>query len=161
MKYSIELLKADIRDELEKLSKLEKEFQAVYERLHQDENQIPAYDRGAIGYMLHCFYNGCENIFRSIARFFENEVEPQTWHRNLLKRMKYEVEGYRPHVIDDTLFKLLDDFRGFRHKFRHSYSYELDWEKERLVAAKLPDASKLLHRQINEFLKAIDQIASD
>ncbi len=84
MKYSIELLKADIRDELEKLSKLEKEFQAVYEMLGQDENQIPAYDRGAIGYMLHSFYNGCENIFRSIARFFENDVEPQTWHRNLL-----------------------------------------------------------------------------
>ena len=161
MKYSIELLKADIRDELEKLSKLEKEFQAAYEMLGQDKNQIPAYDRGAIGYMLHSFYNGCENIFRSIARFFENDVEPQTWHRNLLKRMKYEVEGYRPRVIDDNLFKLLDDFRGFRHKFRHSYSYELDWEKERLVAAKLPDASKLLHRQINEFLKAIDQIASD
>ncbi|KKK68036.1 hypothetical protein LCGC14_2948120, partial [marine sediment metagenome] len=36
MKYSIELLKADIRDELEKLSKLEKEFQAVYEMLGQD-----------------------------------------------------------------------------------------------------------------------------
>ena len=161
MKYSIELLKADIRDELEKLSKLEKEFQAAYEMLDQDENQVPAYDRGAIGYMLHSFYNGCENIFRSIARFFENDVEPQTWHRNLLKRMKYEVEGYRPRVIDDNLFKLLDDFRGFRHKFRHSYSYELDWEKERLVAAKLPDASKLFHRQINEFLKAIDQIALD
>lgn len=161
MKYSIELLKADIRDELEKLSKLEKEFQAVQEMLGQDENQVPAYDRGAIGYMLHSFYNGCENIFRSIARFFENDVEPQTWHRNLLKRMKYEVEGYRPRVIDDNLFKLLDDFRGFRHKFRHSYSYELDWEKEKLVAAKLPDTSKLLHQQINEFLKAIDQIVSE
>jgi len=161
MKYSIALLKADIRDELEKLYKLEKEFQGVLEKLGMDEHQVPAYDRGAIGYILHSFYNGCENIFRSIARFFENDVEPQTWHRNLLKRMKYEVEGYRPRAIDDNLFQLLDDFRGFRHKFRHSYSYELDWEKERLVAAKLPATFKLLHQQITEFLQDIDQIDSE
>ena len=161
MKYSIALLKSDIRDELEKLYKLEKAFQGVQEKLSLDKHQVPAYDRGAIGYILHSFYNGCENIFRSIARFFENDVEPQTWHRNLLKRMKYKVEGYRPRVIDDSLFQLLDDFRGFRHKFRHSYSYELDWEKEKLVAAKLPDTYKLLHRQINEFLETIDQITSE
>lgn len=160
MKYSIELLKSDIRDELEKLNKLEKEFQRVQEKLSLDEHQVPAYDRGAIGYILHSFYNGCENIFRSIARFFENDLEPQTWHRNLLKRMTYGVEGYRPRVIEDNLFQLLDDFRGFRHKFRHSYFYELDWEKERLVAAKLPATFKLLHQQITEFLQAIDQIDS-
>ncbi len=161
MKYSIELLKSDIRDELEKQNKLEKEFQRVQEKLSLDEHQVPAYDRGAIGYILHSFYNGCENIFRSIARFFENDFEPQTWHRNLLKRMKYGVEGYRPRVIEDNLFQLLDDFRGFRHKFRHSYFYELDWEKERLVATKLPAAFKLLHQQITEFLQTIDQIDSE
>jgi len=160
MKYNIELLKSDIRDELEKLRRLEKEFHQVQDKLSLDEQQVAAYDRGAIGYILHSFYNVCENIFRSIARFFENDVEPQTWHRNLLKRMKYEVEGYRPRVIDDVLYRQLDDFRGFRHKFRHSYSYELDWEKERLVAAKLPPTYKLLSRQINEFLQAIDQITS-
>ncbi len=161
MNYSIELLKADIRDELDKLSRLEKEFQEVRKKLELDADQVPVYDRGAIGYILHSFYNGCENIFRSIARFFENDVEPQTWHRNLLKRMKYEVEGFRPRVIDDSLFQLLDDFRSFRHKFRHSYSYELDWEKEKLVAAKLPAAYQSLRRQIEIFLKEIDQIASD
>lgn len=139
-KYNIELLKADLLDELDKLSKLEKEFQGVQEKLSLDEHQVPQYDRGAIGYILHSFYNGCENIFRSIVRFFENDIELQTWHRDLLKRMKCKVEGYRPRVIDDMLFQLLDDFRGFRHKFRHSYFYELDWEKERLVAIKMPEA---------------------
>lgn len=161
MKYSIELLKSDIRDELEKLSRLEKEFQRIQEKLNLDEHQVPAYDRGAIGYILHSFYNGCENIFRSIARFFENGIELQTWHRNLLKRMKCDVEGYRPRVIDENLFQLLDDFRSFRHKFRHSYSYELDWEKEKLVAAKLPAAFKLLHRQIDKFLQAINHLGSE
>lgn len=161
MKYSIELLKSDVRDELEKLQKLEKEFQFIYEKLHLDENQVPAYDRGAIGYMLHSFYNGCENIFRAIARFFENDIEPQNWHRNLLTRMKLEVAGYRPKVIDENLFRVLDDFRAFRHKFRYSYSYEIDWEKEKLVAIKLPGAMQRLQKQISEFLRTIDEIVSE
>jgi hypothetical protein len=37
MKYSIALLKSDIRDELEKLYKLEKEFQGVQEKLSLDK----------------------------------------------------------------------------------------------------------------------------
>lgn len=110
------------------------------------------YDRGAIGYILHNFYNGCENIFQSIARFFENELGLQRCHGDLLKRMRLEIPGFRPRVIDDELFRLLDDFRGFRHKFRQSYSFELDWEKERLVAQKLPKTMQLLRSQIDTFL---------
>ena len=45
MKYSIELLKSDIRDELEKLYKLEKEFQGVQEK-SLDKHQVPAYATG-------------------------------------------------------------------------------------------------------------------
>jgi len=43
--------------------------------------------------------------------------------------MKLEVPGFRPRVIDDSLYRLLDDFRAFRHKFRHSYAFELDWRE--------------------------------
>lgn len=40
--------------------------------------------------------------------------------------MKLSIEGYRPAVIDEELYLLLEDFRGFRHVFRHSYSFEPD-----------------------------------
>mgnify|MGYP001821978684 CR=1 FL=1 len=43
--------------------------------------------------------------------------------------MKYEFEL----LIDDDLYRLFDDFRAFRHKFRHLYSFELDWERECIV----------------------------
>ena len=115
MKYNLELLKADINEELEK-------------------------------------------IFRSIARFFENDIGPQTWHSDLLKRMKLDVSGYRPAVIDDDLYRLLDDFRAFRHKFRHSYAFELDWEKERLVAGKFLRTAGLLRSEVQKFLINLEQI---
>lgn len=158
MKYDLELLKADILDELTKIEELVRDFRSVESKLGLPQEDVPFYDRAAIGYYLHSFYNGCENIFRSVARFFENDLGPKAWHSDLLKRMKLAIPGYRPAVIDDALYRLLDDFRGFRHKFRHSYSFELDWEKERLLAERFPDAAALLRKRLDSFLMELEQI---
>lgn len=158
MAYNIELLKADIADELAKIDLVAKEFRRVEDKLDLPPDRVPNYDRGAIGYLLHNFYNGCENIFKSIARFFENDLGPSTWHKDLLKRMKMEISGFRPKVIDNELYRLLDDFRAFRHKFRHTYAFELDWERERIVAGKLLRTKALLEIQINAFLDQLAEI---
>ena len=158
MAYNIELLKADIADELAKIDLVAKEFRRVEDKLDLPPDRVPNYDRGAVGYLLHNFYNGCENIFRSIARFFENDLGPSSWHKDLLKRMKMEISGYRPRVIDNELYRLLDDFRAFRHKFRHTYGFELDWEKEQIVARKLLRTKKLLEIQIKAFIDQLDKI---
>jgi hypothetical protein len=161
MKHNIELLKADIKDELEKIAQLEKEFKQAEDKIELIAADIDNYDRGAIGYLLHNFYNGCENIFKLISRFFENDFGPDTWHRDLLKRMKLEVPGYRPKVINDELYTLLDDFRAFRHKFRHTYVFKLDWDREQLVARKFPKTASLLREQIPKFIKSLDKIESE
>lgn len=152
MNYEIELLRADVLKELENIKVLETEYAKITHMLTLPAEQVSNYDRGAIGYILHSFYNGCENIFNAIARFFENEVGPQFWHKDLLKRMCLDISGIRPRVIDDELYRLLDDFRAFRHKFRHLYSFELDWERERIVANKFPAALEKLREQVNGFL---------
>ncbi len=161
MLYSLELLQADIQDELHKLERLEMEFAVSAEQFLERRDDVSLYDRSAIGYYLHSFYNGCENVFRAIARFFENDIGPQSWHADLLKRMKLRIEGYRPAVIDEELYLLLDDFRGFRHKFRHAYSFELDWERERIVAKKFYRAAELFRRQILAFLERLASIEDE
>jgi len=75
--------------------------------------------------------------------------------------MNLEISGFRPKVIDEELYRLLDDFRAFRHKFRHSSAFELDWEKECLVAKKFPDTAKKFKNQINIFLSMLEQIDSE
>ena len=96
-----------------------------------------------------------ELIYESIARFFENDLRAGSWHRDLLKRRS---RGSGPRVIDDELHATLDDFRGFRHRFRHGYSFELDWQRERLVAAKLVDAHAALASQVTHFLARLDAL---
>lgn len=119
------------------------------------------YDKAAVGYLLHNFYNGCENIFKTIARFFENQLADGSWHKDLLRRMTLDIEGYRPGVISRELFLLLDDFRSFRHKFRHSYSFELDWVREKIVADKYSKTWKLFRTEIETFLNRLDSIAGE
>ena len=158
MRYDTSLLKADIQYELQKINLIVAEFNKQASKIDLPGNDVPFYDRGAIGYILHNFYNGCENVFRSIAKYFENDLGPQSWHKDLLKRMKIEIPEFRPRVIDDSLFLLLDDFRSFRHKFRHTYAFELDWEREQLVARKLPRTAEMFTDQINRFLAHLDNI---
>jgi hypothetical protein len=151
-----ELLIADVRDELAKLQRLAQSFTEIAPMLDRPAEAVSHYDRGAIGYQLHNFYNGCENIFRAVAAYFENDIGPQGWHADLLRRMRLSIPGHRPAVIDDELYRLLDDFRGFRHVFRNAYAFELDWERERLVAGRLHRAAALLQGQVGAFLDWVE-----
>jgi hypothetical protein len=72
--------------------------------------------------------------------------------------MRLEIDGFRPAVIDDELYRLLDDFRGFRHVFRSAYSFELDWERELVVARRFERAAALLRTQVGGFLARLDQL---
>ncbi len=158
MPPNVALLRADIEDELAKLEALAQVFATVREKLDLEPAEVSVYDRGAIGYLLHNFYSGCENMFRRIAAFFENDIGTDTWHADLLRRMKLNVEGYRPAVIDDELYRLLQDFRGFRHVFRNAYSFELDWERERLVALRFETTLSLVREQVAAFLDGLDEL---
>ncbi len=159
MSPKVALLRADIEDELAKLERLAEIFATVRDKLDLAPAEISVYDRGAIGYLLHNFYNGCETIFRRIAAFFENDIGQASWHADLLRRMTLRVEGYRPAVIDQELYRLLQDFRGFRHVFRNTYTFELDWQRERLVALRFEPTLELLREQLTAFLAQLDDLA--
>ncbi len=86
----------------------------------------------SLGYKLHNLYSAYEDMFKLVARFFENQLQDMAkYHTDLLKRMLLEIEGIRPNLLGEDFFKVLDELKGFRHLFRHAYSYEL--EADRLI----------------------------
>ena len=161
MRPDAALLKADVQEEMTKLQRIVDELALYSPKFDQSEQHIKNTDKIVIGYYLHSFYNGCENIFRSVARFFENEVTPDSWHKDLLRRMKLEVQGYRPKVIAEETYQFLNDFRGFRHRFRHAYSFELDWEREKVVARKLKRTWEMLQKDIEVFLHMLETLPDE
>jgi hypothetical protein len=157
MNEKIILLKAKIDKQLVKLEISHKEMVCFTQKMVADD--IPDNPtRAAIGYYLHNFYNGCENIFRSIAQSFENNIEADQWHRELLMRMTLDIQGIRPAVIDEQLYMLLDDFRGFRHAFRNCYSFELDWTREKIVLDKYEQTWRLFNQAMRNWRDSLDAL---
>lgn len=105
-----------------------------------------------LSYELHNFYLGMEDLFKEVARIFENYVEDvQKFHMELFKRMKLSIEGVRPNLISETSFKFLNELRKFRHIFRHAYDYELDAKRVKELSQLLLDNFPLMKGDLSKF----------
>ncbi|MBI1987792.1 MAG: hypothetical protein HYS70_05545 [Nitrospinae bacterium] len=121
-KENIALLLGYLRSQKEVINKILLE---IKEKLpYNKENTV------YLGYLFHNFYCAFEDLFQEIAKTFENRIEdPSRYHRELLKRMHIEVPGIRPFLLSEESYRIMDELRGFRHIFRHSYDYELSPKK--------------------------------
>ncbi len=105
-----------------------------------------------VGYLIHNLYCVFEDIFKEIAKTFENQIDDTSkYHRALLKRMTIEIPYIRPSVVSNESFLLLDEMRSFRHVFRHAYTYELDKVKIKHLKTKILSGIKLILLDIDTF----------
>jgi hypothetical protein len=106
-----------------------------------------------LGYLLHNLYCAYEDLFQEVARTFENRLEdPARYHRELLKRMRLEVPGIRPRLLSTESFNILNELRGFRHIFRHAYSYELAAEKVAALKEKVAAGWESINSDLSFFV---------
>jgi hypothetical protein len=88
------------------------------------------------GGAIHSFYNGVEGIFKRIADLLDRQrPRGAQWHRELLDLMAAPAQR-RPAVISAQLRDTLEEYLRFRHRFRHSYSFDLDVDEMAPLAAK-------------------------
>jgi len=146
----------------EKFLILERNIQsdlAVIERIYSElgEPELAESDEQealiVVAYRLHSLYSAFENIFRNIATSFENHLDPSSWHRDLLKRMRLDLSPIRPAVIDDEAYEKLDEMLRFRHLFRTGYGLKLDALRLQLVARKALELKPIYRRHIDRFLE--------
>jgi hypothetical protein len=131
---------------------------AVIERIYSElgEPELTGSDEQetliVVAYRLHSLYSAFENIFRNIATSFENNLDPSSWHRQLLERMRLDLSPVRPGVIDDEAYEKLDEMLRFRHLFRTGYGLRLDALRLQLVVRKVLELKPLYRGQIDRFL---------
>jgi hypothetical protein len=76
---------------------------------------------------LHSFYGGLERIFEAIVREIDGtRGRSAEWHRELLQAVSVERAGSRPAVISEASYRELEEYRAFRHLFRHLYTHHID-----------------------------------
>lgn len=90
----------------------------------------------ALASVLHAYYNGLENVFLRIAKDLDNYVPTGSQsHKAILLQMGSEMPVRSAVLSPETILKLAE-YLSFRHFYRHSYSFMLDWSKlEPLVAS--------------------------
>lgn len=142
------LLESSIRDDVQAIERLYEDLGQP--RLDGSESEE---ERIVVGYRLHNLYSAFENIFRNIAAAFENRLDERAgWHRELLRRMRLNLEPVRPALIDDEAYEKLDEMLRFRHLFRAAYSVHFDPARLRLVLDKALELRPLYPAQVERFL---------
>jgi hypothetical protein len=75
------------------------------------------------------YYTCLETMFLRISQLFENDLAPEKWHQDLLRKMSLRIEGIRDPVISDNTAALLSELLRFRHFKRYYFEFEYDWER--------------------------------
>ena len=123
---SNERIKSQIQFQIQQIDKLLKMYNQLLKECREKEPDLV--EITAIASVLHSFYNGLENIFEIIAKRIDNGIiQGEQWHKRLLSEMVSKNDK-RSVVISNDLKDKLIEYMGFRHFFRHSYSFFLDWD---------------------------------
>ncbi len=114
-----------------KLARLDQEIALARQEVTAVPQDTPGRDRilaRSIGFALHNFYNGVEQILEDIAKEVDgSRPVGDAAHQELLNQMLQPTK-LRPAIIPDDAFPLFDDLRRFRHLFRHSYGIDLRFD---------------------------------
>ena len=108
------------------------------------------------GYWLHNLYSAFEDLFKLVAGFWENSLSLDgEFHTQLLKRMLLNIKDVRPPLLSETGYRILNELRGFRHVFRHAYSYGLDDERVGTLLRKIFEQEESVFNDLQTFRKTI------
>lgn len=146
MSDSFLILERSIQDDLQTIERL---YEELGDPRLEDMNQEGLI---VVAYRLHGLYSAFENIFRNIAKAFENQLDPSSWHRQVLQRMKLDLSPVRPALIDEEAYEKLDELVRFRHLFRTGYGLRLDGQRLQLVVRKAMELKAIYPEQMTRFL---------
>lgn len=149
-------LLAELEQEVVTLGDIASKNQRAEKRIK--EGARDELDFAALGYTIHNLYNGIENYCLRIAKFFENQLPENGWHRELIFRMTLHIEDLRPALFSKETSLLVQELRSFRHAFRNIYQSELDSEKVMLLQKKIPAILEHFYSSHDEFTEKLRQV---
>ena len=140
----------DITDSIEDIAELLESYKTLFisvEQKHPDNIEL-----AALATVLHSFYNGIEGIFLIIAKRIDETLPIDfSWHQALLLRVTEETDNRTP-VISAQTADLLAPYLKFRHFFRHSYAFLLDWQRMKPLVYELRSVWAAVKNEMESFI---------
>ena len=110
-------------------------------------------ERCGIAMILQSFYNGIEKIILLIIKdkdlSLPNGIK---WHKELFSTA-FEKNENRTQIFREELNAPLNDYLQFRHFARHSYGFQLKWEKMKDILFNMNVIWKNIKEDINIFIE--------
>ena len=105
--------------------------------------------------MLHLLYNGIEKILVLTFKDLEGQLPKGTgWHRELLDK-SFKVIGNGKRILPDNIKEKAEEYLKFRHFVRHSYGFQLEWERMEELVLAAEDFWETARRQLLDFVNAV------
>jgi hypothetical protein len=145
---TLQVLYAEVKDELEKMKKLIIEAEEIEQK---NASNVSIRTGGSI---LHDFYTGAEKIFEMVANTIDKRVPSgMKWHAELLNQMTLNIPGLRSPIISKDTAMMLEEYLRFRHLFRKIYGFDLKWTNIKKLLKNMPAAYTALEKEIDEAFK--------
>jgi hypothetical protein len=144
-----------INFEINQINTLLDSYQTLFSKV--EESSPDLVELAAFASILHSFYNGIENIFQIIIKKIDLEiVDDAQWHKVILRKMS-EPNKKRDSVISISTMLLLSRYLSFRHFYRHSYSFYLNWNDLEPLVKSLNKIWKNTTSEIKDFLTTLER----
>ena len=141
----------EIEFQISEIDRLFSEYKLFFENMNYESPDIVQIT--VIANILHSFYNGVEKIFERILKDIDNYIPTgNKTHQEILNHIYKENEN-RPNIINNDTYISLNEYLGFRHFFRHSYSFQFKWEKMKPLNDNLFKTWHELKEQLNKYLQ--------
>lgn len=150
----------DLKIDLDAIKKLGEEIRQVSQDIDKLPGEIPSRDLISCAAFLHHFYTGTESMFERISRVIDGGASTGggDYHRELLRSMAHEIPHIRPQILSLELAEELDEYRRFRHMFRHAYGAELRWRKMQPLAKGIPAMIKGIEESYQKTVLFIEEL---
>ena len=103
--------------------------------------------------VLHSFYNGIENILTLILKHYDGQLpNSNKWHMEILERAFVSNEN-RKNIFSNESQKKLEEYLKFRHFVRHSYGFQLEWERMEDLTDGINVFWEIIKKDLNTFIE--------
>jgi hypothetical protein len=157
-KDRIKILQGELEKTLVLIGKIE-DYYTQFRKDYPPSGTPRDYDLVILADIVSDYYTCIETAFVRVAKHFENELDPERWHKSLLERMTVDVPGVRKRLVSDQTHRMLEELMRFRHFKRYYVERECDRERMRLLEKNLISSIPLIKKDFTDFLSFLDGLA--
>lgn len=147
--------------EIRKTQKILSKLDSFYNEFQKNELPLLGKKKASaiiISEIMVNFYTCVETLFLRISQFFENTLQKDKWHTDLLHKMTLGVLDTRMPVISDETYSILLEFMKFRHFKRYYFEFNYDWDRIEFLQKKYNQVKPLLEKDLRQFIDFLNKV---